>query len=98
MGHRLSKIYTRTGDGGTTGLGDGSRVDKDASRVQAMGDVDELDARLLGGTLSEASRTALVDYLATVPLRGPGAVPDGVARAREAVHLLVVSPEFAVQK
>ena len=43
MGHRLSKIYTRTGDGGTTGLGDGSRVEKDSARVQAMGEVDELN-------------------------------------------------------
>jgi cob(I)alamin adenosyltransferase len=40
MGNRLSKIATRTGDNGTTGLGDGSRVDKDSLRVQAMGDVD----------------------------------------------------------
>lgn len=46
MGHRLSKIYTRTGDDGTTGLGDGSRVDKDAPRVAALGDVDELNAAL----------------------------------------------------
>ncbi|MFM8465859.1 MAG: ATP:cob(I)alamin adenosyltransferase, partial [Burkholderiaceae bacterium] len=40
MGNRLSKIATRTGDDGTTGLGDGSRTDKHALRVQAMGDVD----------------------------------------------------------
>ncbi len=44
MGHRLSKIYTRTGDDGTTGLGDGSRVAKDALRVEAYGTVDELNA------------------------------------------------------
>lgn len=44
MGHRLSKIYTRTGDAGTTGLGDGSRVAKDDLRIQALGDVDELNA------------------------------------------------------
>lgn len=44
MGHRLSKIYTRTGDSGTTGLGDGSRVPKDDLRVAALGDVDELNA------------------------------------------------------
>ncbi|MHC3122985.1 cob(I)yrinic acid a,c-diamide adenosyltransferase [Acinetobacter sp. GN11] len=44
MGHRLSKIYTRTGDSGTTGLGDGSRVAKDDLRVAALGDVDELNA------------------------------------------------------
>lgn len=46
MGHRLSKIATRTGDDGTTGLGDGSRIDKDALRVQAMGDVDELNSHI----------------------------------------------------
>lgn len=44
MGHRLSKIYTRTGDDGTTGLGDGSRVEKDGQRVTAYGTVDELNS------------------------------------------------------
>jgi cob(I)alamin adenosyltransferase len=52
MGFRLSKIYTRTGDAGTTGLGDGSRVSKDALRVIAMGDVDETNA-LIGVMLCE---------------------------------------------
>src|SRR5580693_8262933 len=46
MGHRLSKIATRTGDDGTTGLGDGSRVSKDTLRVEAMGSVDELNCAL----------------------------------------------------
>jgi cob(I)alamin adenosyltransferase len=46
MGNRLSAIATRTGDDGTTGLGDGSRVRKDALRVQAMGDVDELNSTI----------------------------------------------------
>lgn len=44
MGHRLSKIYTRTGDNGTTGLGDGSRTGKDSLRVEAYGAVDELNS------------------------------------------------------
>jgi cob(I)alamin adenosyltransferase len=44
MGNRLSKIYTRTGDKGTTGLGDGSRVDKNSLRVEAFGTVDELNS------------------------------------------------------
>ena len=64
MGHRLSKIYTRTGDAGETGLGDGSRVRKDAARVAAMGDVDELNScigLLLAEELREAVRAALVE-------------------------------------
>lgn len=44
MGNRLSKIVTRTGDGGTTGLADGSRVAKDSPRIAAIGAVDELNA------------------------------------------------------
>ena len=46
MGKRLSKIYTRTGDDGTTGLGDGSRVDKDSHRVDAYGTVDEANSAI----------------------------------------------------
>ncbi|HEV7856528.1 MAG TPA: cob(I)yrinic acid a,c-diamide adenosyltransferase [Herminiimonas sp.] len=46
MSNRLSKIATRTGDKGTTGLGDGTRVDKDALRVHALGDVDELNSHI----------------------------------------------------
>ena len=52
MGHRLSKIYTRTGDDGTTGLGDGSRVKKTSARVEAMGAVDELNS-VIGVLLSD---------------------------------------------
>ncbi len=44
MGHRLSKIYTRTGDDGTTGLGDGSRTAKESVRVEAYGTVDEANS------------------------------------------------------
>lgn len=51
MGKRLSKIITRTGDNGTTGLSDGSRVAKDDARIEAMGDVDELNS-LLGVLLT----------------------------------------------
>jgi cob(I)alamin adenosyltransferase len=46
MGNRLSRIYTRTGDAGTTGLGDGSRVSKDHPRVEAYGCVDELNSAI----------------------------------------------------
>jgi cob(I)alamin adenosyltransferase len=63
MGNRLSKIATRTGDNGTTGLGDGSRVGKDSLRVQAMGDVDELNSHiglLMCEELPEALREELI--------------------------------------
>jgi cob(I)alamin adenosyltransferase len=53
VGHRLTKIVTRTGDAGTTGLGDGSRVAKHSSRIEAIGAVDELNSTL-GLLLSEA--------------------------------------------
>src|SRR4029453_18251295 len=46
MGKRLTKIATRTGDDGTTGLGDGTRTRKDALRVAAMGEVDELNSSI----------------------------------------------------
>ncbi len=52
MGHRLSRIYTRTGDGGSTGLGDGQRVPKTCARIAAIGDVDELNC-LIGVLLAE---------------------------------------------
>ncbi|MBI1394776.1 MAG: cob(I)yrinic acid a,c-diamide adenosyltransferase [Betaproteobacteria bacterium] len=46
MGNRLSKIYTRTGDDGTTGLGDGSRTSKDSTRIESIGAVDELNSTI----------------------------------------------------
>jgi len=52
MGHRLSRITTRTGDAGDTGLGDGSRVPKDSARIRALGDIDELNS-CLGLVLAE---------------------------------------------
>lgn len=54
MGNRLSKIYTRTGDDGTTGLGDGSRVAKDSARVEAYGTVDEANSSI-GMVLAETA-------------------------------------------
>ena len=62
MGNRLSKIYTRTGDQGTTGLGDGSRVDKDHLRVEAYGTVDELNSAVglvLAASLPDPVRRCL---------------------------------------
>ncbi|WP_050470154.1 cob(I)yrinic acid a,c-diamide adenosyltransferase [Herbaspirillum chlorophenolicum] len=63
MGNRLSKIATRTGDDGSTGLGDGSRVGKDSLRIQALGDVDELNSQLgllLCEDLPDDTRQALL--------------------------------------
>ena len=65
MGNRLSKITTRTGDDGTTGLGDGSRTGKDALRVQAMGDVDELNSHV-GLLLCEELPSALREELVSI--------------------------------
>ena len=64
MGNRLSRIYTRTGDDGSTGLADGTRLPKDSPRVATMGDLDELNANLgvvLAQPLPEAIREALID-------------------------------------
>ena len=65
MGHRLSKIVTRTGDAGTTGLGDGSRVAKDAPRIHAIGAVDELNS-VLGVLLAETLPDAIAACLTSV--------------------------------
>jgi cob(I)alamin adenosyltransferase len=65
MGNRLSKIYTRTGDDGTTGLGDGSRTPKDAARVEAYGTVDEANSLiglvLAGDALPDSVRECLTE-------------------------------------
>jgi cob(I)alamin adenosyltransferase len=65
MGHRLSKIVTRTGDAGETGLGDGSRVPKDAPRIEAIGAVDELNS-VIGVLLAETSPEAIAACLTAV--------------------------------
>ncbi|MBA3032526.1 MAG: cob(I)yrinic acid a,c-diamide adenosyltransferase [Gammaproteobacteria bacterium] len=82
MGYRLSKIYTRTGDAGSTGLGDGSRVGKDAPRIAALGDVDELNA-VIGVLLCEAMPDEVRNLLNGVQhdlfdLGGELSVPGGV--------------------
>ena len=64
MGQRLTQIATRTGDNGSTGLGDNTRVSKDSLRVHAMGDVDELNSNigvLLCEDMPEGVRTLLVE-------------------------------------
>ena len=65
MGHRLSKITTRTGDAGETGLGDGSRVPKDSPRVRALGDIDELNSAI-GVLLAEELPPELRDALGEI--------------------------------
>jgi|SRR6478672_12863559 cob(I)alamin adenosyltransferase len=62
MANRLSKITTRTGDAGETGLGDGARVPKDSARIQALGDVDELNSAL-GLILAEDTPSAVRETL-----------------------------------
>lgn len=97
MGHRLSKIVTRTGDAGTTGLGDGSRVGKDSQRIAAIGEVDELNSTLgvlLAETLPDAITACLLevqhdlfDLGGELSIPGYAAVSqDHVARLEDAVE------------
>ena len=65
MANRLSQIATRTGDDGTTGLGDGSRVPKDHLRIQAIGDVDELNSNI-GVLLAEPLPDDIRELLVTI--------------------------------
>jgi cob(I)alamin adenosyltransferase len=62
MGHRLSKIVTRTGDAGTTGLATGERVPKDAPRIESIGAIDELNSTL-GLLTSEALPAAVASLI-----------------------------------
>jgi cob(I)alamin adenosyltransferase len=69
MGNRLTRIYTRTGDDGTTGLGDGRRTGKDSLRIEACGTVDELNSALgvvLTQATSEELRACLVEVQQTL--------------------------------
>ena len=92
MGFRLSTIATRTGDDGTTGLGDGSRVAKDSARVAAMGDVDELNSTL--GLLRCEPLPAAIDTLVNriqndlFDLGGELSIPGFVLLAEERVLAL----------
>lgn len=65
MGHRLSKIYTRTGDSGETGLGDGSRTAKDSPRIESIGAVDEVNSTI-GVLLTESLPPQVAECLTGV--------------------------------
>ena len=92
MGHRLSKIYTRTGDDGTTGLGDGSRVKKTSARVEAMGAVDEMNSIigvLLVHEMPESIQTGLTDIQHDLfDLGGELSIPGRVAISDDQVKRL----------
>ena len=68
MGNRLSKITTRTGDRGTTGLADGSRLSKSATRITAIGDIDELNS-VIGVLITHTEDEAHRSRLATIQHR-----------------------------
>lgn len=72
MGYRLTKIYTRTGDTGETGLADGSRVRKDHPRIEAIGEVDELNS-MLGLLLAELEelQQQTPDFAAIISVLSP---------------------------
>lgn len=92
MGNRLSKIYTRTGDDGSTGLGDGQRVAKDSPRVEAYGTIDELNSAV--GVLRATQDAALPqELLARVQqelfdLGGELCIPGAVAIEPSAIEAL----------
>jgi cob(I)alamin adenosyltransferase len=92
MGHRLSKIYTRTGDAGTTGLGNGNRVSKNSLRIHTLGEVDEANASigiLLCEELPEDVRTLLTNVQHDLfDLGGEVCIPGmEMITARQVEHL-----------
>ena len=102
MGHRLSKIYTRTGDGGTTGLGNGERVAKDCPRIEAIGAVDELNCAI-GRVLVHDLRETIRDCLQEIQhklfdLGGELSIPGYQAiREEDVAKLEAVLNEFNTQ-
>jgi cob(I)alamin adenosyltransferase len=80
MGNRLTKIYTKTGDSGLTGLADGSRAEKDSLRISVIGDVDELNSLLgllIAINIDEEIKACLLDIQHILfDLGGELAIPD----------------------
>ncbi len=92
MAKRLSKIYTRTGDDGTTGLGDGSRTDKDSLRIETIGDIDELNS-ILGLLIASNVSEDISGYLLNIQHRlfdigGELSVPGHAVTTQEYVNRL----------
>ena len=92
MGNRLTKIYTKTGDDGTTGLADGSRIEKNSLRTSAIGDVDELNS-LLGllaaHDIEPEIKSVLLDIQHVLfDLGGEIAIPDSEMVDESRVHYL----------
>jgi cob(I)alamin adenosyltransferase len=100
MGHRLSRIYTRTGDDGTTGLGDGSRLRKDHARVEAYGTVDEANSAIgvvlaVPGLPAEVSRCLTEIQHDLFDLGGELCIPGTqVIKAERVVELEKVLDRF----
>ena len=92
MGNRLSRIYTRTGDDGSTGLGDGSRIEKDSLRIEAIGTLDELNSAigvLLCNPLPESVQPALIAIQHTLfDLGGELCIPGTLVIADDRVTAL----------
>jgi cob(I)alamin adenosyltransferase len=92
LGHRLSKIYTRTGDAGTTGLADGSRVAKNSPRINTLGDIDELNS-LIGAVLVHDLDPDLRDIFTNIQhalfdIGGELAIPGAVTVTAQYVETL----------
>lgn len=90
MGNRLTSIYTKTGDDGTTGLANGDRVDKNDIRIQVMGDIDELNSLcgvlIASGVQAEASACILNVQQRLFDIGGEIAVPGNATVGAEAVQ------------
>jgi len=102
MGKRLTKIYTRTGDTGTTGLGDGSRVTKDHSRIEAIGTIDELNSAIgmvlaydLPEPISECLNKIQHDLF---DLGGELSIPDHIIISEEEITYLEKSLDALNEK
>src|SRR5258706_202725 len=97
MANRLSKITTRTGDDGTTGLGDGSRIAKDALRIEVIGEIDELNS-VIGVVLTEQISDSIREILVTIQhdlfdLGGELCVPGREALSEDHLTRLDVTTE-----